>query len=748
MKQNGFTDKLKETSPVPERISPENVEKMLYENKRSSISIRRRVISAAAAIAVIIGGTAGLLYKNGFFDSKKSTAIKTSSSQASQNSSVSHNSSPDDKSSDTPQPKTEEHKLKGMSVLSYDELNDYIGEYYQKNQNTYYNMDKDRNTANNDEAIAEDAETNNASDMTTAAAGMKDTASDHSETYTQENGVDEADIVKTDGNNIFYLCRGHIFAVGCEDGKMDEHMIDFGDIFGESFMNSYANEMYLDSGTLTVIINSYEPYVYTCYDEDYEEGIKERTLDQDSVNVITFDVTDLDNIRQTGKYTIQGYYNSSRMIDGKLYLTSNSFMNYYNTYKESGKPEFVPIYTVNGEEHHINADDIYVPDNCKDMGYVNLSLIDTKKKCEPVSIKTFLGRADEIYQTKDKIFILSNIYENSSDEVSYSWSWKTNIISVDTKDSKLIPIASGAIEGTVKDKYSLYYNDGILSAAVNYTNYSSDDDEPIQKNYLYTLNDNLEVLGKTGSFGNGEEIKSVTYKDGYAYIVTFMQTDPLFAIDLHDPKNPVIVSELKMPGFSTHMRPFTDGRIVGFGYTADEETGRTTGLKLSVYDNSDPDNVKELDKVEITENSDEYSDIYISSAGAYDVKALLIDPDKNIIAFPYCEICYNYDDETYAVNKSKYESGYRFYSYDDKNGLVFKGEYKTKDEINGDNYYSYNMNDFVRAAYIGNVYYLFYDCGIISLDMEGMNVIEDKDLSSIFKVDTDYSGLPEYTIVD
>lgn len=270
----------------------------------------------------------------------------------------------------------------------------------------------------------------------------------------------------------------------------------------------------------------------------------------------------------------------------------------------------------------------------------------------------------------------------------------------------------------------------------------------LHKKTICTLNDNLEVLGKTDSFGNGEEIKSVTYKDGYAYIVTFMQTDPLFAIDLHDPKNPVIVSELKMPGFSTHMRPFTDGRIVGFGYTADEETGITTGLKLSVYDNSDPDNVKELDKVEITENSDEYSDIYISSTGAYDVKALLIDPDKNIIAFPYYEVCYNYDDETYAVNKSKYESGYRFYSYDDKNGLVFKGEYKTKDEINGDNYYSYNMNDFVRAAYIGNVYYLFYDCGIVSLDMEGMNVIEDKDLSSIFKIDTDYSGLPEYNIVD
>lgn len=97
-----------------------------------------------------------------------------------------------------------------------------------------------------------------------------------------------------------------------------------------------------------------------------------------------------------------------------------------------------------------------------------------------------MGRADEIYQTKDKIFILSNIYENSSDEVSYSWSWKTNIISVDTKDSKLIPIASGAIEGTIKDKYSLCYNNGILSAAVNYMNYSSDDDEPTQKNYLYT----------------------------------------------------------------------------------------------------------------------------------------------------------------------------------------------------------------------------------------------------------------------
>jgi uncharacterized secreted protein with C-terminal beta-propeller domain len=124
-------------------------------------------------------------------------------------------------------------------------------------------------------------------------------------------------------------------------------------------------------------------------------------------------------------------------------------------------------------------------------------------------------------------------------------------------------------------------------------------------------------------------------------MVTYRQMDPLFALDLSDPTDPKVTSELKIPGFSTYLHPFGTGRLLGLGYNA---TGTWRDeMKLSMFDTSDP--------FDVTELSAESVDTYDSEA-LYNHKAVLADVEHDIIGFPgyegadgtLCYFVYRYDD--------------------------------------------------------------------------------------------------------
>ena len=110
-----------------------------------------------------------------------------------------------------------------------------------------------------------------------------------------------------------------------------------------------------------------------------------------------------------------------------------------------------------------------------------------------------------------------------------------------------------------------------------------------------------------------------------AYFVTFRQTDPLFSADLSDPYNPKIIGELKIPGFSEFLFPYGEGKLLGLGNDADENSGRVKGLKLSFFDINDPSNVTELNKTVL--NRLNYSPALSNH------KAALISVKKNLIGF-------------------------------------------------------------------------------------------------------------------
>ena len=222
-------------------------------------------------------------------------------------------------------------------------------------------------------------------------------------------------------------------------------------------------------------------------------------------------------------------------------------------------------------------------------------------------------------------------------------------------------------------------------------------------NSLYVLDENLKLVGKLEGLAKGEKIYSVRYIGTKAYIVTFEQLDPLFVIDLSDVKEPKVLGELKIPGYSTYLHPYDENHLIGFGYdTVQTTTGvATNGLKMSMFDISDFSNPKELFTVKV-------ADKYASSELTYNHKALLYSKEKNLIAFPVSSY----------YNKKEFKA--MIFNIDLQNGFTLKGEIKhdTKD---------YN-NTIKRIVFANDVFYTLSDGTIKATNMENLNLLKEINL--------------------
>ncbi|MBO7151814.1 MAG: beta-propeller domain-containing protein, partial [Clostridia bacterium] len=115
-------------------------------------------------------------------------------------------------------------------------------------------------------------------------------------------------------------------------------------------------------------------------------------------------------------------------------------------------------------------------------------------------------------------------------------------------------------------------------------------------NSLRVLDKDLKEVGKIENIAPDERVYSVRFMGDTAYFVTFRQVDTLFSVDLKNPKEPKIIGALKIPGFSNYLFPFGEDKLLGIGQDADEKTGRTGGIKFSIFDISNPANVTESAK--------------------------------------------------------------------------------------------------------------------------------------------------------
>ena len=160
-------------------------------------------------------------------------------------------------------------------------------------------------------------------------------------------------------------------------------------------------------------------------------------------------------------------------------------------------------------------------------------------------------------------------------------------------------LGSGFVEGNALNQFSLDEHANVLRIAttINRSGGSRERRAPDSVSRVTTMGqkgNQLKVLGQTPDLAPGERIFSTRFAGDRGFVVTFRQVDPLFAIDLRDPSNPKVVGELKIPGFSSYMQFIAENTILTIGRDADANTGRTQGLKISVFDVSDMKNLREV----------------------------------------------------------------------------------------------------------------------------------------------------------
>ena len=197
---------------------------------------------------------------------------------------------------------------------------------------------------------------------------------------------------------------------------------------------------------------------------------------------------------------------------------------------------------------------------------------------------TIVADGDTVYGTGTSLYIADDHVAHGMGDVA-GGPGRTELYQFDISGAgKPVHVASGGVGGTLLNQYSLSEHDGHLRVATT-TEQGTGSESRIT--VLRRNGNTLDMVGLVNGLGVGERIYAVRYFGDVAYVVTFRQTDPLYTVDLSDPAAPKVTGELKITGYSAYLHPAGEGRLIGVGQEADTN-GRVTGAQISLFDTTKP----------------------------------------------------------------------------------------------------------------------------------------------------------------
>ena len=577
------------------------------------------------------------------------------------------------------------------------------------------------------ENITFDSVMNTESDGTVQTSAKEEYSNEYSKTNTQVQGVDESDIVKTNGDYIYYLYDNILRIFDNKDEKLKMvKEIDYSNLESEVYTSAY--ELYLSDDYIIVFANSgirnkISPLENTLnkiiYDYDYYYNYT-----RGSTKVLIYDINTYELIREI---ETEGNYVSSRKVEDDIYLITNKYV-YYNDFNED---EILPLckdsVVKNGEIMEVPIESIKCFPNFEkddECSYMIITSFSLDKIDEKANVETFIGTGNEIYCSRDNLYVTKENY-------NYVGGIFRNVLieeeeKVETKirkfaiyDGEIKYVAEGSVPGTLVNQFSMDEYDGNFRITTT-TGYTWDD---TSENNLYVLNEKLEQIGKLEGLAKGEKIYSTRFMGDKCYVVTYKTVDPLFVLDLKNPENPKVLGELKIPGYSKYLHPLSENYLIGFGEDSVEKkyknydgtegvTAYATGLKLAIFDVTDLENPKELDSVKIGGRGS-YSELLNNH------KSLLFKEDEGLFAFSasLTKDGGYYEDGTPKYGKKEFE-GVLVFDIDINNGITLKG--KISNDENG-NYYN---NPAKRIIYIGDKLYSLFGNMIKVNDMETIEELD------------------------
>ncbi len=408
-------------------------------------------------------------------------------------------------------------------------------------------------------------------------------------TNTQEVGVDEGDVVETDGTHVFVVSQDGVRIIDVASAAVIAQIDNLPD---------GSHQLLLDGTRLLVITqswNSSEDTVVSLYDvndaanpsllrRSHLEGrlVASRSIEGQARLVLTSTIANRLQFVSPDQFGLD----EARALEANKAIINNSTIE-----------EWLPRYFDEASDGGFGAmsasldcSTVAAPRDFAGLGISWIASLDLQGDSGPVGSAGIVSYGDTVYASTTSIYLAT---------VPWDWNNNTNI-TTNTQPPTLIHqfalgangsasyIASGEVNGQLLNQFSMSEFEGDLRVATTLTDWNTGASESFVQ-VLRPDGNELVQIGKVGGLGLTEQIYAVRFLGTQAYVVTFRRTDPLYVINLADPTNPVVTGELKIPGYSAYLHPVGDGLLLGVGQSADE-SGVTSGTQLSLFDVTDPAN--------------------------------------------------------------------------------------------------------------------------------------------------------------
>src|SRR3989338_7214274 len=611
-------------------------------------------------------------------------------------------------------------------------------------------------------AVASDSATAKAESAAPSASGTGERAGDYSKTNIQVEGGDEPDIVKNDGKYIYVVTGNKVIVL---DAFPAEDM----EIISELEFKDGVRNIFINKDKLIIFTNHYE-YIDSgipCRTERFAIGLRCGGYSKQETIVNVYDTSDRKDPKLEDEIKIEGNFVDARMIEENVYLISQKWINLnwfgMPRYEINGIEKVVDarqvnyidapdenyvfnfITSINLEDGEVNnevylmgsSNVIYVSQDNIYISYMKqlsqkyylekyvekvvLPILPNEESEEVIEVMDSDGKIweksneineileDYLFSDGEEIInevmeyeeLLEDFYEEMSRE-----SEKTIIHKIGIDDGEIDYEIRGEIPGNVLNQFSMDEFEGYFRVVATTGNSWSG----TSFNHLYVLDEDLKIVGSVEDLAKGERIYSARFLGERAYMVTFRQVDPLFAIDLSDPENPKVLGELKITGYSGYLHPYDEDHLIGIGMEATEQ-GRVQGVKVSLFDVSNAGDPKEVDTFEMTDGK------WSNSQAVGDPKAVLFDREKNVLVIP---VNYNEEikDPRYQWPRYKYWQG--VYVFDiDLEGIDLRGKISHQEDEN--NYGGYVR----RSLFIADVLYTVSDRKVKANDLNSVEEIRE-----------------------
>ena len=560
-------------------------------------------------------------------------------------------------------------------------------------------------------------------------------------TNTQVNGVDEADFVETDGQYLYVAHNGQLQIVGADLTVAYQTSLS-GNVVGQ----------FLAGDRLTVITQSgyswYGPMVRMAWGPWW--AIDPQTT------VTVYDVTDRTAPTVVTQTMFDGRYQEARSVDGVVYLvlqrgldlpapsytdtpvtpdtsepvdgqadllmkpgrwepTITAYRTYetWDQYVARVGDEIVGLslphaYSVDAEGNSVDlgvvagATDIVRPHTEGAQSVLTLVSVDSSSSgsafADSVGAMVASGN-NTVYMTQGALYVGTQEYQYTDTGSSDN----TRIDRFVIAGTQVAWQASGVVSGTLLNQFAMEEHDGYLNVATHTNASELINGTPSTRNdngvyVLDTAGDTLDVVGSLTGLAPGEHLYAARFVGDTAYLVTFLQTDPLFAIDLSDPTAPTLLGELIIPGFSNYLQSVGEGLLLGIGQ--EREAGSwNTNVHATLFDVSDPTKLTEITRQFLTENTQ-----WSSSDAQFDHHALLYSAEDGLLVVPV--YASGYDPQTGVYRSEQLLKVMRVTA----SGIEVLGEIRTDQSV-------------FRTVRIGDVLYAISDTSVTAYNISDLSLI-------------------------